>query len=251
MTASDAPANLASLPRRRIFVAAALALFTAGLSFALRAAVITSIEASLLRALDPLHSGERAGALLGAASLGFAAALALATVFLERIGMGRALALSAAGFILGTGIAVGAPVVPEAALGLLRGGFLLCGIGWGFMEAAINPLIAALYPDDKTARLNALHAWWPAGVIVGGFVAIAGSHWDLSWQTQLGISALPAFAVRQLCRGVSFPRTARAAAGVAWARCSASCCAARCISSGSRACSSPPPASSRPANGST
>jgi fucose permease len=201
---------------RRLFVASSLALFTAGLSFSLRAAVIASIEAQILRPLDPLHSGESAGALLGTASLGFAITLALATVFLDRIGMGRALVLSAAGFILGTGFAVGAPVAPELGHGLLRAGFFVCGIGWGLMEAAINPLVAALYPDDKTARLNALHAWWPAGIIVGGLVAIVASRANLSWQLQLGLSALPAFATQALCRGVAFPRTARAAAGVAW-----------------------------------
>ena len=28
-------------------------------------------------------------------------------------------------------------------------GALVTGIGWGLVETVINPLIAALYPDDK------------------------------------------------------------------------------------------------------
>jgi MFS family permease len=203
---------------RRIFAASSLALFTAGLSFSLRAAAIAGIESQVLRALDPLHSGERAGALLGTASLGFAATLALATAFLDRIGMGRALALAGWLFALGTGLAIGAPAFASGA-GAYHGlwlGFLLCGLGWGFMEASINPLTATLYPNDTTARLNRLHAWWPAGVIAGGLLGVACGALGLGWQAQLGATFAPALATVALCSGVEFPRPARAAAGVAW-----------------------------------
>ena len=212
MTAAD-------LPHRRIFIASSLALFTSGLSFSLRAAAIASIELQILRPLDPLHSGERAGALLGTASLGFAATLALATVLLDRIGMGRALVLAGALFSLGTAVAIGAPALAsgEGVYQVLWLGFLLCGLGWGFMEASINPLTATIYPDDTTARLNLLHAWWPAGIIVGGLTGIAAGAWQLAWQMQLAATFVPALATIALCTGVAFPRTARAAAGVAWA----------------------------------
>ena len=214
----NAAAVLAAPARRRIFIASSLALFTAGLSFSLRAAAITGIEAEVLRTFDPLHSGERAGALLGIASLGFAATLALATVLLDRIGMGRALLLAGALFALGTGVAIAAPTLASGAdtYQALRAGFLLCGLGWGFMEASINPLTATLYPDDATARLNVLHAWWPAGIIVGGLIGIAAGHWQAAWQTQLVATFVPALATIALCAGIAFPRTARAASGVAW-----------------------------------
>jgi MFS family permease len=214
---SESPAAPA-FRQRRIFVVASLALFTAGLSFALRAATITGIELDVLRFLDPLHSGERAGALLGVASLGFAATLALATAFLERIGMGRALTLAGALFALGTGVAIGAPALAtgDSVHSVLWLGFLLCGLGWGFMEASINPLTATTYPDDTTARLNLLHAWWPAGIIAGGGIGVAAGHFGVSWQAQLAATLVPALATVALCRGVAFPRTARAAAGVAW-----------------------------------
>ena len=54
-------------------------------------------------------------------------------------------------------------------------GFLLTGLGWGAVEAASNPMITAVYPDEKTRRLNILHAWWPAGVVVGGLAGLAFS----------------------------------------------------------------------------
>ena len=51
-------------------------------------------------------------------------------------------------------------------------GALVTGIGWGLVETVINPLTTTLYPQDKTARLNTLHAWWPGGLIAGGLLGI-------------------------------------------------------------------------------
>ena len=36
------------------------------------------------------------------------------------------------------------------------------------VEAAIYPLIPALYSDRKTAKLIALHAWFPGVIVLGG-----------------------------------------------------------------------------------
>ena len=53
---------------------------------------------------------------------------------------------------------------------LVYGGLLLTGLGWGAVEAGTNPLVAAIYPEEKTHRLNILHAWWPAGIVAGGLL---------------------------------------------------------------------------------
>ena len=55
---------------------------------------------------------------------------------------------------------------------LIYTGFLLTGLGWGAVEAATNPLVATIYPDEKTHRLNILHAWWPAGIVIGGLTGL-------------------------------------------------------------------------------
>jgi hypothetical protein len=202
-------------PARRIFVISTLALFTAGLSFSLRSAIIRSIEAEILTRLDPLNSAALAGTLLGTAFLGFATTLALGSVILDRFGMGRMLAAAGLCFAAGTAVVVAAPSLASGGglYTLLRGGFLLSGLGWGFMECSINPLTAAIYPEDKTNRLNILHAWWPAGLIVGGLVGVAPG---LGWRAQFALVIVPALVSVALCAGVTFPRTERATAGVAW-----------------------------------
>jgi fucose permease len=203
---------------RRIFVISTLALFTAGLSFSLRAAIIGAVETEILVPIDPLHSGALAGSLLGIAFLGFALTLGLGSVVLDRFGMGRMLATAGLCFAAGTALVVAAPFLVDGAAvyTVLRAGFLLSGLGWGFMECSINPLTAALYPEDKTNRLNVLHAWWPAGLIVGGLVGVGAAELGVGWRAQFAVVVAPALVSAALCAGVRFPRTERATLGVPW-----------------------------------
>ncbi|MAE97391.1 MAG: MFS transporter [Deltaproteobacteria bacterium] len=209
----------ADYPTRKIFVFSTLTLFTAGLSFSLRASIIGTLEAQYLASIDPAHSGEMAGQLLGIAFLGFASTLFLASVFLDAIGQGRSLLIAASAFVVGTTMTLAAPALAEGpgVYDLLWLGFLLSGLGWGFMEAAVNPLVAALYPEDKTNRLNIVHAWWPAGIIAGGLIELGLGALGIGWQARFGMILLPATVAITLYFGTRFPRTERAAAGVSMA----------------------------------
>ena len=213
---SDTPAS--RYPARKIFVLSALAIFAAGLSFSLRAGILTEIEGEILVGIDAAHAGELSGRLLGTAFGGFAFTLLFGSILLDIVGMGRTLILCGLCFIGGTGLSLAAPALAEGegAYSLLRMGFLLSGLGWGFMEAAVNPLTAALYPDDKTNRLNILHAWWPAGLMVGGLVALGLQELGIGWQGQFAVVIVPAIASVAMCIGTPFPRTERASAGMGW-----------------------------------
>jgi hypothetical protein len=58
------------------------------------------------------------------------------------------------------GFSVTVAIAAGIGVGMLNG-FLVTVVG-------INPLIATVYPDQKTQRLNALHAWFPWGIVIGG-----------------------------------------------------------------------------------
>src|SRR6185437_9706559 len=88
------------------------------------------------------------------------------------------------------------------------------GIGWGLVETVMNPLIASLYPDNKTAKLNAGHAWWPGGLAIGGLLGVGISALGWGWQLKLCAVTVPGLAVILLSLGVKFPPTERKAAGV-------------------------------------
>ncbi|MCP5065832.1 MAG: MFS transporter [bacterium] len=199
----------------RLFLVSTLTLFTAGLSFSLRAGIIATLESESLAAIDPAGSGALAGQLLGITFTGFATTLFLGSSFLDKIGMGRGLIISASSFATGTGIAIAAPgLAGENLYSWLWVGFLLSGLGWGFMEATVNPLVTSLYPEDKVHRLNVVHAWWPAGIITGGLIELGMSAYGWGWQARFGMVIVPAVAAIVLCIGTRFPRTERATAGV-------------------------------------
>ncbi len=93
-------------------------------------------------------------------------------------------------------------------------GMLTVGLAHGLVEAVINPLVATLYPDDKTHKLNVLHAWWPGGLIIGGLVGFGLGKLNVDWKIQLATILIPAVAYGIMLIGTKFPPTERVAAGV-------------------------------------
>jgi MFS family permease len=102
----------------------------------------------------------------------------------------------------------------EGAASMLWYGAIIAGIGWGLVETVINPLIATLYPDEKAGKLNALHAWWPGGLVIGGLLGVWLSGMGVGWQIKLTLVAIPAIIALVLSLGLSFPPTERQAAGI-------------------------------------
>ncbi|HUS04994.1 MAG TPA: MFS transporter, partial [Bryobacteraceae bacterium] len=93
-------------------------------------------------------------------------------------------------------------------------GMVITGIGWGLVETVINPLTTTLYPDDKTHKLNVLHAWWPGGIIIGGLIGLGIGQLNMGWQAKLSVVLIPAAIFGVVCLGTKFPPTERVASGV-------------------------------------
>ncbi len=202
--------------RTRLFWIGVLALFTAAMLFALRTGLTSDMAADVFSGVS--NPGEAIGGAIGAAFLGFAFTLFAASPLLDTIGIGNVLRIAGACFGIGTILAVGGSTLagPETAQSLFWFAMLIQGIGWGAMEAAINPMTTALYPEDKTHRLNVLHAWWPAGIILGGFIGFGVSTFDIPWRYAMASALIPAIVVIVLSIGVKFPPTERAADGISF-----------------------------------
>lgn len=203
--------------RKSLFWICVLLVFTAALSFSIRTGASGAIKAALLDGPAPLHSGEMIAAALGNAFLGFAASLAVICPLLDMIGAKRVVLFSSACFIVGPILILLSPSMGgiDAVYTMLTVGMVVCGLAWGAMEASVNPVTAALYPDDKTHRLNVLHAWWPAGIVVGGLsTLVVFGQLGLGWQAAVMLIPVPAVVCGAWALTQHFPKTESSAMGV-------------------------------------
>ena len=203
--------------RKSLFWVCVLLVFTAALSFSIRTGASGAIKAALLDGPAPLHSGEMIAAALGNSFLGFALSLLVISPLLDMIGAKRVVLFSCACFILGPILILLSPRMEgiDGVYGLLNVGMVVCGLAWGGMEGSVNPVTAALYPDDKTHRLNQLHAWWPAGIVAGGLASLlVFKQLDLGWQAVIALIPIPAVVCGIWALTQEFPKTESSAMGV-------------------------------------
>ena len=203
--------------RKSLFGVCVLLVFTAALSFSIRTGASGAIKSALLDGPAPLHSGEMIAAALGNAFLGFALSLLVISPLLDLVGAKKVVLFSCTCFVVGPILILLAPRMGgiDAVYATLNLGMVVCGLAWGGMEGSVNPVTAALYPDDKTHRLNQLHAWWPAGIVAGGLASLlVFNQLDLGWQVLVGLIPVPAVICGLWALTQHFPKTESSAMGV-------------------------------------
>ena len=206
------------LHRKRLYHVGNLSIFMIGLGFAVRANIASNLQEDIYDKIDLVNSAALVGEALSATFMGFALTLLFGSALVDLIGMKRMLLLSALGYIAG---AVGLVFATTMAINssvetVIWVSLLLTGLGWGAVEAASNPMVAALYPEEKTHRLNILHAWWPAGIVVGGLMGYTITRVGLPWELNMFVLLLPALALAWMVSRATFPVTERVAAGVSY-----------------------------------
>lgn len=203
--------------RSSVFWVGVLALFTAGVSAALRAAIAADLKSQYLDPVDLGRSATMIGEALGSAFLAFSLMLVVTSTLLDRIGMKRMLVFASAAFVVATALIAGCGAIAkgEAVYYVIYAGMFINGLAWGAVEGAINPMVASLYPEDTTHRMNVLHAWWPAGLIVGGLLGVFGAQAGLDWRLILAVVPVAALTFGILALRRTFPVTTSVALGVA------------------------------------
>ena len=91
---------------------------------------------------------------------------------------------------------------------------LLIGIANGTVEAACNPLVATIYSDNKTTKLNHFHLWFPGGIVIGTLLVFLLDKVGIGWQIQVGLMVIPTALYGYLFSKLEFPVTERVASGV-------------------------------------
>jgi hypothetical protein len=198
-----------SVNKSRLFLLSVIALATTGMMFSIRGGVAAELQRTFFDPIDPVNAAALVTKVIGFEFLGFAVSVLFGSPLCDTLGMGRLLQLSALLFLGGTVATVLAPVTMSAQM-VLSLSMLSVGLARGLVEAVINPLIATIYADDKTHRLNVLHAWWPGGIIIGGLIAAT----PLGWKLKMGLALIPTLVFLIMSVQSKFPPTERVQAKI-------------------------------------
>jgi fucose permease len=191
--------------RSRLFTASCMALVATAMTFAIRGDIMGDVQRLL--ALDDVQVGW----ILGAAFWGFGLSILIGGPLCDVLGMGTIVRLAAAGHIAGALM-----TVASTSFTMFFASTVVVGVANGLIEAAINPLVATLYAEDKTRRLVRLHAWFPGGIVIGGVLAFLFTQLGLNWQAKTLLLLPPSILYAAMVWGQQFPATERKAAGVSF-----------------------------------
>ncbi|GAC1442975.1 MAG: hypothetical protein NVSMB63_11690 [Sediminibacterium sp.] len=189
--------------RNQLFVASCLALLVTSLSFGIRAGILNRLGVQF-----QLNTGQL-GTIAATAFWGFPLAVVIGGFVVDIIGMKRLLLVAFVFHLAGI------------LLTIFAGGYwslfistLCIGIANGTVEAACNPLVATIYSENKTTRLNYFHLWFPGGIVIGTLLVYVLDKFNVGWQVQVGLMIIPTLLYGFLFSKLSFPVTERVASGV-------------------------------------
>lgn len=189
--------------RSQLFVASCLALLVTSLSFGIRAGILGRLGVQF-----ELNAGQL-GTIAATAFWGFPLAVIIGGFVVDVIGMKRLLIVAFVFHLAGI------------LLTIFAGGYwslfistLCIGIANGTVEAACNPLVATIYADNKTTKLNHFHLWFPGGIVIGTLLVYFLDKAGIGWQIQVGLMAIPTLIYGFLFSKLEFPVTERVASGV-------------------------------------
>lgn len=202
--------------KQKLFIASCLSIATASVVFAVRGDIAGALS-------QTFHiTNEQMGIVFSPAFWAFTMAIFISGNLVDVVGMRRLHVMSAVGFILGVALITLAPrpdgpvasLFDHAGTTMLYLGFFMFGLSHGLVEGVINPLMASLYTDEKTRRITAVHAWWPAGLVIGGLLALGMSSLGIAWPLKLSLILVPAVLYLMMAISLRYPKTERAVSNI-------------------------------------
>ncbi len=195
----------------RLLWAGFMAILAAGVGFAIRGGILDNwVE-------EFGFTQEQVGKITGAGLSGFCFGIIIGGVIVDKIGYGKLVALAILGHVLSAVVTLGASA-PDSAYQILFWGTFIFAFANGTLEAVANPLVATVFPHNRTHYLNILHASWPAGMVLGsvaGWYLDDKLHWN--WKYQLALYLVPTVIYALMFLGQKFPRSEAAEKGASFA----------------------------------
>jgi MFS family permease len=201
-----------TINRTQLFRASCLSLLVTSLSFGIRAGILSD------QGVRFHLNASQLGTIAATAFWGFPLAIIVGGFIVDIIGMKKLLVSAFVFHLIGILLTIFANGYWSLFLSTL-----MIGIANGTVEASCNPLVASLYTDNKTTKLNHFHLWFPAGIVIGTLIvfgldtALAHSvspkpYWIS--QVEIALMLIPTIAYGYLFSKLDFPVTERVSAGV-------------------------------------
>ena len=188
----------------RLLWAGFVAILAAGVGFAIRGGILDNWGSEFGFTQAEL------GVIGGAGFTGFCFGIIIGGVIADKIGYGPLVIAAFALHVISAFVTFGAVdgMAKESAYSYLFWGTFLFAVANGTLEAVANPLVATLFPNNRTHYLNILHASWPAGMILGGvcgWVLDDRLNWD--WKYQLALYLVPTLVYGLMFLGQKMPKS--------------------------------------------
>ncbi len=193
--------NEAIVPNaKRLLWAGFMAILAAGVGFAIRGGIFDNWGA------EYGFTAGQLGAIGGAGFSGFCFGIIIGGVICDKIGYGKLVIVAFALHVLSAVVTFTAN--GAGAYQSLYWGMFIFAYANGTLEAVANPLVATLFPNNRTHFLNILHASWPAGLVIGSALGwVLDDKMKLSWQIQLSLYLIPTLAYGIMFLGQHMPKS--------------------------------------------
>eukprot|EP01012_Entosiphon_sulcatum_P008424 TRINITY_DN14561_c0_g1_i1.p2 TRINITY_DN14561_c0_g1~~TRINITY_DN14561_c0_g1_i1.p2 ORF type:complete len:536 (+),score=83.44 TRINITY_DN14561_c0_g1_i1:122-1729(+) len=186
---------------KRLLWAGFAAIFAAGVGFAIRGGIFDNWGKEFG------FTATQLGAIGGAGFTGFCFGIIIGGVIVDKIGYGKLVVLAFAAHVLSAFVTFGA-TNPANAYQMLTIGMFIFAFANGTLEAVANPLVATLFPHNRTHYLNILHASWPAGLVAGSILGwILDDKLEVNWKIQLALYLLPTVGYGLMFLGQKMPKS--------------------------------------------
>jgi MFS family permease len=193
----------------RLLWAGFMAILAAGVGFAIRNGILDNWGR------EYGFTGTQLGLLTGAGFIGFCPGIIIGGLIVDKIGYGKLVAIALFCHILSFVFTMLA--TPTNAYAMIYISMFIFAYANGTLEAVANPLVATLFPQNRTHYLNILHASWPAGMVIGTVIGwVLDDKMQLSWRLQLALYLLPTVLYAIMFLGQKFPKSEAAEKGASF-----------------------------------
>ena len=193
---------------KRLLWAGFMAILAAGVGFAIRGGIFDNWGG------EYGFTASQLGLIGGAGFTGFCFGIILGGIIADKIGYGKLVALAFVCHLVSAFVTFGAST-PENAYSFLFWGMFIFAYANGTLEAVANPLVATLFPNNRTHYLNILHASWPAGMVLGTVAGwILDDKLQVGWKYQLALYLIPTVLYGLMFLGQTMPKSEASKKGI-------------------------------------